>query len=113
MKRTERCYGKALQVSAVAKSIGVSEDIVSAVYDEIFKVITDNVMKCRTVQVPGFGNFKLKHLGRRAAFDWNTQTVSTASEEHLKITFMAYADVARRLQRKLNRQKAREEEKTE
>ena len=111
--RKERCYGKNFQVKAVAKETGVSEEVVSAVYDALFENISDHIMCGKTVQIPEFGNFKLKHLSRRATYDFMTQDVTSFSEEHLKIHFMAYTDLKRRATRKLKRQKAREENKEE
>lgn len=109
--RKERLYGKDLQVKAVSKETGVSEDTVSAVYDAVFKTISDKIMAGKTVQVPDFGNFKLKHLDRRATYNYLTQGVTSVADEHLKIHFMAYTDLKRRATRKLKRQKAREENK--
>ena len=68
-------------------------------------------MKGRTVQVENFGTFRLKHLGRRVkSLDMiNNPDDYGVSEEHYKVTFLAYADLRRRAQRRLKREIARAE----
>ena len=66
-------------------------------------------MEGKTVQVAEFGTFRLKHLGRRINYNMFDPDTPSVSEEHLKISFMALTDLKRRAERKLKRQKAREE----
>ena len=106
-----KVYPKKMTVKAVAKDVGMSEESVSKVYDSLFKIMGKKIMEGYTVQVEEFGSFKLKHLGRRVqphhALNPDHEVFS---EEHLKIHFMAFADLRRRAERKLMRQKKKEEE---
>lgn len=96
------------QIKKVAAATGCTKEQVDEIYRAIFKVIGDYVMKGKTVQVKDFGTFRLKHLHRRAMEVQDIVNWEKVSPEHFKITFMANADLRRRADRKLLRQKKKE-----
>lgn len=111
MPNYDNVYSPKRLYTAISKESGIDEDTVKKVFAATFDAITENVMKGRTVQVENFGTFRLKHLGRRVkSLDMiNNPDDYGVSEEHYKVTFLAYADLRRRAQRRLKREIARAE----
>lgn len=107
---TWKLFPKERLVKDIVKRCDVPEDVVDKVFTTTFEVIKDRIMDGYTVQVENFGNFKLKHLKRRAIGMHYVSGRPAVSEEHLKIEFLAYVDLQRRAKRKLLRQKRKEEE---
>ena len=97
-------------IKKAAAEAGVDIEKTEIIFRSIFKQISDEVMKGKTVQIGEFGSFKLKHLGRRVSVNVFDPQYEAVSKEHLKISFTAYADLNRRAERKLIRQKKKEEE---
>lgn len=90
-------------VLKVAKNTGYPPEEVLDIFTDIFKVISDGVMKDRSVQIRNFGTFNLKCLGRRVInYHYITGEPAVATE-HYKINFVAFADLRRRAQRKRQR----------
>lgn len=87
-------------VGDVSRKTGVDSRTVEAVMDACFNDIYDKVTKGMTVQVTGFGTFRLKHMGQRVQIqDIRFPELTKVSPEHFKISFMACADLRRRTER--------------
>lgn len=97
-------------INKVSKDTGYSPEVVEPILTDIFKVISDSVMTEKIVQIRGFGSFHLKHLGRRVMAKHYMSGEEAVTPEHYKINFLAYADLKRRAERKLQRKKKKEEE---
>ena len=102
-------------IKRVAKDTGYAEEFIEPIFTDIFKVISDSVMKVKNVQIRNFGSFHLKHMNRRVIGTHYMSGEEAVSPEHYKINFLAYSDLKRRAQRKLLREqrKAAEAEKME
>ena len=98
-------------IKKVVNDTGVEKEIVEPVFNDIFKVIGDSVMKEKNVQIKNFGSFHLKHLGRRVVGVHYMTGEEATSPEHFKVTFLAYSDLKRRAERKLIRQQKKQAEK--
>lgn len=109
--KRQNLYSTARLINAISKNTGYAEEAIAQIFKETFRVINDKIMDGKTVQVEDFGSFRLKHLGRRVKIYYpGFPELNSVSEEHLKITFMAYADVRRRADRKLQKQKSQNED---
>lgn len=107
---TWKLFPKSRLIKDISKRCEMPEEEVDKIFTTTFEVIKDRIMDGYTVQIEDFGNFKLKHLKRRAIGMHYVSGRPAVSEEHLKIEFLAYSDLKRRAQRKLMRQKKKEEE---
>lgn len=105
-------YNEKKMIPDLARILGMDTATVTEVYEKTFWLINKKIMEGKTVQIPEFGTFRLKHLGRRVS-NYNAILFPDEykiSEEHFKIHFMACADMRRRADRKLKRQKKKAEE---
>ena len=99
-------------VAHLAQTTGIDSETCRKIFETTFWIINKKIMEGKTVQVADFGTFRLKHMEKRmSCYDKilfpNEYQIS---EEHYKVSFLAYEDVKRRAQRLLNKKKKKAEE---
>lgn len=108
--RRERRYSKKLLLEAIAKESGYDIEIVKTLFDITFAVITKKIMEGKTVNVPGFGSWKLLKMhfnGHRKISYTRVQELDIATgrvkldDDDLKMAYYpGKGDMARRIAKK-------------
>ena len=71
--------------------IGFSKKISENLFDDIFTVITENLIEYKKVKISNFGTFSLKIKKKRPGFNFSTKEKNTISERFV-ITFKPSKD---------------------
>lgn len=88
-------------IQRTAKATNVDLKTCEVVIHQFFIELKKSIMTAETVQITDFGKFQLKRLGARVQRKNFVSGRPSISDEHIKISFLAYADLNRRAQRRL------------
>lgn len=97
-------------VNTIVRETGVSQELAYKILDLIFSEIKRGCFKLprHMVQIRNFGCFKLKFLGQRAVAHHYITGDNVVVDAHMKICFLAYSDIRKRLYRKELRRRKEE-----
>lgn len=109
----ERRYSKKLLLESIQKESGYNMEIVKKVFDTTFAVITQKIMEGKTVNVPGFGSWKLlkmEYKGKRRISYHRVQELDIKTgrvnkdDDDLKVSYVQGAgDMTRRVDKKIRK----------
>ena len=91
-------------VESVEKKAGYPKEICQSVIEGLTETIVYNTMMGKTVEIEGFGSFKLKFMNARSIPRHYMSGETAMCERHFKVSFSEYKPVKTRILRHFKKQ---------
>lgn len=95
MEQKVMSYKQVLE--SVSRKTGINVTYCRAISDELFDVISKNAISGKTVQIKGFGVFRLKFLGARTIPRHYISGEKSITPAHFKLSFKEYQPLRERI----------------